>query len=84
MFLWFDSEMVLFMIIDYVVLLLLNHREIIKTMPRRDIKREARREEKAVKAAALETVTTFFSFLFFPFWDVVFILLCLTFVLRFS
>lgn len=44
------------------------------TTPRRQIKREARREEKAEKAAVLDKVTVFY------FW----VLICLTLALRFS
>ena len=43
------------------MVLVLVHREKIMTTPRRDIKRELRREEKAVKAAVLDKVTYLFS-----------------------
>jgi len=63
-------------LINYLVLLFLNNREVVVTTPRRQIKRESRREEKAIKAAQLDKVTIC------CFWVLIFT--CFTLVLRFS
>lgn len=44
-------------LINCLVLLFLNDREVVLSTPRRQIKREKRREEKALKAAVLDKVT---------------------------
>jgi protein MAK16 len=56
--------------------LALKTREVVVTTPRRQIKRESRREEKAIKAAQLDKVTIC------CFWVLIFT--CFTLVLRFS
>lgn len=44
-------------VINYFVLLFLNDREVVVPRPRRQIKRELRREDKAKIAAQLDKVT---------------------------